>query len=280
MTNFTNNLTTFQSEHITPKPESKDAFYFLTYNQHIIVVSNGSKTEIPDHKAFQALALNDEALLYFGKMDNKYCYTMHLPEEIDLPENYSMERLRGLYDVLEDSVFWVAGRASHIANWDFTHQYCGRCGNKMILKKSERAKICSSCNSTTYPRISPAIIVAVTKGDQILLGRGANWAKNTFSVLAGFVDIGESLEDCVKREVKEEVNIDIKNIRYFGSQPWAFPDTLMVGFTAEYAGGEIDVDENEIAEAHWFSRDKLPGLSQKPSISRELIDWYINQKQN
>ena len=146
-------------------------------------------------------------------------------------------------------------------------------------KTDERAKICLKCGLINYPRISPAIIVAVVKKNQILLARSERFPTGFYSVLAGFVEPGETFEDCVKREVKEEVGLDVKNIRYFGSQPWPFPDSLMVGFTADYDGGKILIDKTEIKDAGWFTAHDLPQIPGKISIARRLIDWFVQNYQ-
>ena len=129
----------------------------------------------------------------------------------------------------------------------------------------------------SFPRISPAIIVLVERDGKALLARSPRFKEGLFSTLAGFVEPGETLEDAVRREVKEEAGIDVKNIRYFGSQPWPFPDSLMVGFTAEYAGGEIKIDDNEILDARWFSAEDMPEIPGKISIARALIDYFLEK---
>ena len=138
----------------------------------------------------------------------------------------------------------------------------------------ERAKRCPACGLVNYPRLSPAVIVAVIKGDQILLARNKRFRAPFYSVLAGFVEPGETLEQCVQREIHEEVGLSVKNIRYFGSQPWPFPNSLMIGFVADYAGGEIAVDNSELMEAGWFSAESLPVLPSPISIAWQLIDWF------
>ncbi|OPY80236.1 MAG: NADH pyrophosphatase [Syntrophorhabdus sp. PtaU1.Bin153] len=178
---------------------------------------------------------------------------------------------------MTDEFYRAALRAMHIIDWDRTDQYCGRCGTKNELKTGERAKVCPACNVLSFPRISPAVIVLVEKGRKVLLARAARFTQDWYSVLAGFVEPGETLEDVVRREVKEETGIDVKDIRYFGSQPWPFPDSLMVAFTAKYADGEIQVDGNEIVEARWFEYDKLPNIPGKISIARALIDWFVEK---
>jgi len=139
----------------------------------------------------------------------------------------------------------------------------------------ERAKVCSKCGFRTYPRISPATITAVTPGNQILLARAKRFPSELYSVIAGFAEPGETLEECVKREIMEETGIDVKNIRYFGSQPWPFPDSLMIAFTADFEGGEIRIYKKELVDARWFTADALPKIPDKLSIARRLIDRFI-----
>ena len=179
-----------------------------------------------------------------------------------------------------DTLFSLAGRAVQIVNWDRTHQYCGQCGTPTETVSFERAKECPNCKLTSYPRLSPAIIIAVTRcmGDEkrILLARNHRFPPGRYSVVAGFVEPGESLEDTARREVFEEVGIRIQNIRYFDSQPWPFPNSLMLGFTAEYESGDFVLEEEEIADAQWFAADDLPRLPPKISIARRLIDAFVS----
>jgi NAD+ diphosphatase len=183
--------------------------------------------------------------------------------------------LRALFGRVDDRVFRLAGRAFQIMNWDRTHQFCSRCGHATRDKEDEAAKRCPECGFETFPTMAPAMIVAVTRGDKILLARAGRFPKEMYSVLAGFVEPGESLEECVRREIGEEVGVEVKNIRYFGSQAWPFPNSLMIAFTAEYGGGEIRIDEKEIVDAAWFRADNLPKIPDKISIARRLIDWFV-----
>ena len=148
----------------------------------------------------------------------------------------------------------------------------------MTEKKDESAKVCSECGNIVYPRISPAVITAVFKGDQILLAHNRSFRNGLYSLIAGFVEPGETLEHCVKREIMEEVGIRVKNVRYAGSQPWSFPDALMIAFTAEYESGEICVDQVEIIDAGWYRMDAMPDIPSTDSIAGRLIRWYIEQR--
>ena len=182
------------------------------------------------------------------------CYALQLDERLAVPPETTFEGLRALYGRLPDDYFSIAGRAVQILLWDQTHRFCGRCGQPTVHAPAERAKLCPKCGLLSFPRLSPAVIMLIQRGDELLLARNRAFAEGFFSVLAGFVEPGESLEETVAREVHEEVNLEIDDIRYFGSQPWPFPHSLMIGFTATYAGGEIRPQADEIAEAAWFSR--------------------------
>jgi NAD+ diphosphatase len=180
--------------------------------------------------------------------------------------------LRGLYAQLTEEEFGVAGRAVQIATFAVTHRFCGSCGQPALRDGIERCVRCQHCDLVFYPRVSPAIIVLVRRGEQALLARSGRFTTGFYSTLAGFVEPGESLEQTLGREVFEEVGIQVDNIRYFGSQPWPFPHSLMVAFTADYAGGELRPDGVEIEEARWFDPEELPKLPGSISISRRLID--------
>ena len=169
----------------------------------------------------------------------------------------------------------VAGRAFQIVEWDRSHQYCGRCGARTRDRTSERAKECPVCGFVLFPRVSPAMMVLVTRGRELLLARANRFPQAMYSALAGFVEPGESIEDCIHREVREEVGIEVDRLRYFASQSWAFPHSLMIAYNAEYAGGEMRPCDEEIADARWFTLDALPQLPSPVSISRHLIDATV-----
>ena len=185
--------------------------------------------------------------------------------------------LRSLYDSLDEDLFWLAARAVQIVAWNRTHQYCSQCGQRTKPHERDRALVCPDCGLQSYPRLSPAIIVLVERERQLLLARSPRFPKGRYSVIAGFVEPGETLEEAVVRELREEVGIEVDNIRYFGSQSWPFPNSLMLGFTAEHVAGEICIDDHEIEDAGWFSPDDLPDLPDGISISRKLIDWFLDK---
>jgi NAD+ diphosphatase len=184
----------------------------------------------------------------------------------------SWEGLRTLFSVLEDAHFALAGRALQLVDWDRTHQFCGRCGTPTEAKRDERVRTCPACKLSAYPRVAPAVMMLVRRGRELLLGRGPHFPAGMFSALAGFVEPGESLEQCVAREVGEEVGVRVNNIRYFASQSWPFPHSLMIAFVCDWVSGELRPQEGEIEAANWFDVLQLPKLPSKISIARRLID--------
>jgi NAD+ diphosphatase len=175
---------------------------------------------------------------------------------------------------LDENLALVASRAIHIADWRNRNKYCGVCGGLTEKNNTERARKCPSCGNVIYPRISPAIIIAVVKGDKLLLAHNKGFKEHWYSTVAGFMEPGESIEACAEREVLEEVGIKIKNIKYFASQPWPFPDSLMIGLTAEYESGEVTPDGVEIDDADFFSADGLPETPGRSSVAGRLIEWF------
>lgn len=172
----------------------------------------------------------------------------------------------------------VLGYAAQIGTWAREHRFCGSCGQAMTQIRWERAMYCQPCDLRSYPRISPSMIVLITRGDEVLLARSPRFVTGVYSTLAGFAEPGESAEDCLVREVREEVAVEVKNIQYVGSQCWPFPHSMMLGFHAEYAGGEIVMQADEIEDARWFNVHELPPLPAGRSIARYLIDLYVARR--
>jgi len=279
----------FISQIQEPADYQDAAYWFFFQNDKLAVLPAGGESTgsvgIPlaiDPSELGITPLRRQFLGYVEQDGRRLAaFSAEVDANLALGDGWTVENLRQLYPALGDSWFQLAGRAVQIVEWDRTHQFCGRCGAPMETVANERAKKCTVCGLTNYPRLSPAIIIAVTReieGEKrILLARNHRFPAGRYSVLAGFVEPGESLEECAAREVMEEVGIEIGNIRYFASQPWPFPNSLMLGFTADYISGDFHLEDAEIAEAGWFGANNLPNLPQKPSIARQLIDAFVAQ---
>ena len=209
--------------------------------------------------------------LYVGDWGGIACHAVDVAQ---FPEIASGEPtpLRAIFAQAGPEAFALAGRATQLLDWQATHRYCGRCATPTERQPGEAAMRCPACGLLAYPRIAPAVMVLVRDGERLLLARSPHFKPGVYSALAGFVEPGETLEQCAAREVREEVGLEIANLRYFDSQPWPFPHSLMVAFFADYAGGEIVPDPSEIEAADWFTADALPLLPDPVSISRRLID--------
>ena len=213
--------------------------------------------------------------VHVGSLDGAAVDTARLDRETALPAGLEATALRALHGRVDEESWALAGRAFQLAEWDRTHRFCGICGAPTALRDDERSRACTACDFRAYPRHSPAVIVLITRGaDEVLLGRSARFPVGMYSTLAGFVDPGESAEDAVRREIREEAGIEITEPQWFGSQSWAFPHSLMLGFTAEWAAGEIRCDD-ELEDLQWFTRDALPVLPPPASIARRLLDSWL-----
>lgn len=258
-----------------PEAADQPAWWFVFHGTDLLVAENDDGTAVvsclPD---LTDLGLTGVRRQFLGRFGAAPCWSVELAAGAAAPPGMVFQGLRGLYGRLADDLYAVAGRASQIVAWDRDHQFCGRCGNPTEIASAERARRCPSCGLTAFPRLSPAIIVLIEKGDQILMARGRGFPERFFGIIAGFVEAGETLEEAVRREVREEVGLEIADVRYQGSQPWPFPHALMIGFTARYASGEIQIQESELADAGWFGVDDLPRIPSKLSIARRLVDAW------
>ena len=214
---------------------------------------------------------------HFGRSDDGDLFAVSVPDDIVVPPDWAFLGLRALVESFDEETFAIAGHGAHVVDWRTTSRFCGRCGATTGRMPAERAMRCPACGLTIHPRIAPAAIVLVRKGDLALLARNARFPLPFYSTVAGFTDIGETLEETVRREVKEEVGVEVGALRYFGSQPWPFPHSLMVGFTAEWLSGDIVVDGEEIADAKWFSPAELPRIPPRLSIARRMIDAWVEE---
>jgi NAD+ diphosphatase len=249
----------------------------------LVVVSEGETKEtdavrLPAGDEWEALGLAADPPLLAGTLGGVEAWAAGLPADAEPPVGMAFLGLRRLWGKLDEAAWRLAGRAVQLVEWDRTHRYCGRCGAGTARQAGEHSRVCARCALASFPRISPAVIVRIERGDEILLARSPRFAPGVYSTIAGFVEPGESLEQTVVREVREEVGVEVTNVRYFGSQPWPFPHSLMVGFVADWESGEIRLQEEEIEAAGWFRADTLPALPFPISIARALIDDFIARR--
>jgi NAD+ diphosphatase len=247
--------------------------WFVVHGDGIVVREVDGRAALLRDGELADAGATPAAIDYLGELDGAHAFAAILAAPP--PPPFVARSLRSLYGAIDDHAWAVAGRATQLVQWAATHRYCGRCAAPTRRLPAERAMRCDACELVSYPRISPAIIVLVRRGDEALLARGAHPPRPWYSTLAGFCEAGESLEETLVREVREEVGIDVGNLRYFGSQSWPFPHSLMVGFTAEHTGGELCANPDEIAAAEWFTIDRLPPIPPAISIARALIDAWV-----
>ncbi len=257
---------------VPPQQREEPALWFAFRRQEILVVNGAECPAMPCCIDLGEYGLSPSRSHYLGLYGGQHSYAVEIPESQTLPEGWAALGLRDLFGLIETSLAALSGRAYQLLDWERNHQYCSRCGTRTEPRGEERVRACPSCGYKSYPPVSPAVMILVTHQGKLLLARKPIWPNGRFSAIAGFVEPGETLEDTIKRETREEVGVEVKNIHYFGSQPWPFPHSLMIAFTAEYAGGELRPDGEEIVEARWFDPRELPKLPGSISISRRLID--------
>ncbi len=268
----------FTPGHLLPAALSTGALAFAFREGKLLVSGRGEADDppprVPTWNELTAFGIAGTPH-YLGALGEVECLAVRLAEGAAQPEGWRYTGLRPLFFALPEPLLALAARAFQIVEWDATHRFCGRCGTPTHDKIGERAKECPACGYVAYPRVSPAMMVLVTRGRELLLARAHRFPPAMYSALAGFVEPGETIEDCIRREVREEVGVEVDRITYFASQSWAFPHSLMIAFTAEYAGGELRPDETEIAEARWFAFDAVPVLPPSVSIARRLIEATV-----
>ena len=244
--------------------------YVFRFDGRLLVSASRELPEAPH----PSLAPLDEIALGAGTTHR----VVVVDDATEAPEGHEWKSLRSFLGRWDDAEIALGGRAAQLATFLAQHRFCGRCGAPTVTAEAGRAKACTRCELRVWPRLSPCVMVRIDRDDTILLARNAQFPVPFFSVLAGFVDPGETLEECVAREVREEVGLEVRDVRYFGSQPWPFPHSLMIAFTARYAGGDIVVDGEEIAEAAWYRADALPPVPPPFSIAGRLIAAFVESQ--
>ena len=255
---------------------SSTSFWFIFGEEKLLVHATQDNDITISTLAPDILGLPVICSRYLGRYGETDCFVAELDGAPQPPPTMQFRGLRSLFGIIEDDLFSLAGRAMQIIHWHREHRFCGKCASPMVDRRTELARKCPNCDFISYPRLSPAVIMSVVHEDTILLARSPRFPSGMYSTLAGFVEPGETLEEAVEREVREEVAVNVADIRYVASQPWPFPHSLMIGFSSNYAGGEISIDNVEIEDAGWFSVHNLPLLPSKISIARLLIENFIN----
>jgi len=257
------------------KPSEERGQWLIIQEQRLIVLAERDGVQLPTGTAPAAFDGMLGEPFWLGTRRGTECWVASLPRDAAIPEGFRAETLIPMQGArLPDDLLSLGGMAMQALWWESTSGHCPRCGESMERLAGEWGKRCPRCRYEHYPHLHPAVIVLVRDGNRCLLARKAGWAPGRYALVAGFVDNGESLEGAVAREVKEEVGLDVSDIRYVGSQNWPFPSQLMVGFVATYAGGEIAIAPDELEDARWFPRGELPDLPSRHSISRFIIDHY------
>ena len=249
-----------------PEQPTEAAWCFAFVGQQLLLPDRDMPGFAPTPPRW--LAAVASARHYLGLLDGHDCWALALPE---VPPGWTPVPLRQAMMQFDAPLAALAGRAAQVLEWDRSHRFCGVCGTATEVRAGERARACPSCGHVVYPRITPAMMALVWRPGELLLARSPHYARGVYSALAGFVEAGESLEECVQREAAEEVGVQVADLRYYGSQSWPFPNSLMVAYTARWAGGEIVPQAGEIEDARWFPIDALPGIPPRFSISGHLI---------
>lgn len=262
-----------------PADESREACYVVLAGGDLLM-GESPEWQPVDHSTWRFSGLTPLEQHHIGTYQGRPAYAVEVAPGSIPPPGYRWLPLRSLIagGGIGDTEFAMVGCGLQVFNWDRTHQYCGQCGGSTVAHAEERARVCERCGIDYYPRLSPCIIVLVTRGDDCLLARHNNHPANLHTALAGFIEPGESAENALRREVHEEVSLQVNNLRYFQSQPWPFPGQLMLGFHADYESGEIRVDEAEIADARWWNYRDLPLIPPPGTLSGMLIRHFAESK--
>jgi NAD+ diphosphatase len=254
---------------IVPPTTSASSFWFVFQKGRLLV--RRESADIPRAADLAQLGLMAKRNVFVGSLHGEPSFAVEIEGDNSAPDGFTWESLRALFMRYDDALIAAAGRASQLIDWDHNHQFCGRCGSPTFRREHEHGRECPDCALVAYPRISPAMMALVKRSRQLLLARATHFPEGMFSALAGFVEAGESIEDTLIREVREEVGVEVCNLRYYGSQSWPFPNSLMIAFVCDYASGDIVPRAGEIAEVAWFDANALPKIPPRMSIAGKLI---------
>ena len=250
-----------------------NVYWFIFFNDQLLLQKKGETYTIP-YSINPPVPVKN--VLEVSLLEDMPACTASVDTPLEETAEYLPMGLRASYDYLDPILHKIAGKAYELIYWDQHSRFCPSCGTKTVMQTTI-SKQCPNCKYEIYPVVSPAILVLIRKGDAILLVHARNFKGSFYGLVAGFLETGETLEECVRREVMEETGLEINNITYFGNQPWPYPSNLMVGFIADYVSGTIRLQDEELSEGAFFTKDNLPELPRKLSLARKMIDWWLEQ---
>ena len=263
-----------------PEGAGDDGLWFVFHRANLLVYT-GQDTPMlpmPADVLSGSVPIDREGARFVGMLGATPVWAARA-ERPNAPDNHAYENMRMLFNRMPDDLLAIGGRAVQMLEFDRTHRFCGACATPTEIHEGGRSRKCPNCGETSYPRVSPAMMVLIKRDvggrRQLLLARSGRFQRGMYSALAGFVEPSESIEECIHREAFEEVGLKVTNLRYFSSQGWPFPNSLMIAYVADYEGGDIVPQEGEIEDAQWFDLDNLPGLPHRLSIARRLINSVI-----
>ena len=250
-----------------------NVYWFIFFNNQLLLQKKGETYTIP-YSINPPVPVKN--VLEVSLLEDMPACTASVDTPLEETAEYLPMGLRASYDYLDPILHKIAGKAYELIYWDQHSRFCPSCGTKTVMQTTI-SKQCPNCKYEIYPVVSPAILVLIRKGDAILLVHARNFRGSFYGLVAGFLETGETLEECVRREVMEETGLELNNITYFGNQPWPYPSNLMVGFIADYVSGTIRLQDEELSEGAFFTKDNLPELPRKLSLARKMIDWWLEQ---
>lgn len=263
----------FNNQYLSNKKIGEKDFVLHYNGNSLLLKTSSDEFKIPQKNDFPEISDKTESIFLFT-LNEVPCFLIWDDLKADKPR-FIYREINFFRTIRQQEIAWISIVGFNLMNWYSQNKFCGKCGTRTQRKPDERAIICPDCGTVVFPKISPAIIVAIICNNKILLARNSNFSGNWYSLIAGYADVGESLEEALTREVKEEVGLDIKNIRYYKSQPWPLSGSMMIGFIAEADETQpISIDDKEIAEAAWFTRGNLPKYSLNLSIAGEMIEKF------
>lgn len=250
-------------------------YWFVFYENKLLLNNIDDVYSVPMQAVAPVASISESDVHYVATSNGVECVAVRVDREIVDNDGFCMIDLMSAYSYVDHAVYKIAGKSYEILHWDSTSRYCSACGARTV-RTTPITKQCSVCGREMYPNISAAVLVMIRKGDSILLAQSANRAKDSYGLVAGFLESGERLEECVAREVEEETGLQVDNITYYGNQEWPYPSGLMVGFVADYKSGEIELRDHELISAAFFRRDELPQkLPREVSLARKMINWWL-----